>query len=77
MNSDDKVALKEFMRGATFTIGIVGLFILIVALISNWGEEPSKSQPNFEVVDKYKNCDLVRWSDSGLAEYKYFLYCPK
>jgi len=61
-------------------IFFVGLSVLTLVLnaAANWVEsKPSKPQSNFEVVDKYKNCDLVRWSDSGLAEYKYFLYCPK
>jgi len=61
-------------------IFFVGLSVLALALnaAANWVEsKPSKPQSNFEVVDKYKNCDLVRWSDNGLAEYKYFLHCPK
>jgi len=34
-------------------------------------------KPSAEVVDTYKECDIIRWSDNGLSEYKYFLYCPK
>jgi hypothetical protein len=36
----------------------------------------SAPKSNFEVVDKYKDCDLLRWSNRGLSEYKYVLYCP-
>ena len=36
-----------------------------------------KPQNNFEVVDTYKGCDVVRWTQSNLAEYKYFLDCRK
>ena len=34
------------------------------------------SKSNFEVVDTYKGCDVVRW-DNSFAEYKYFLDCKK
>ena len=27
------------------------------------------------VVDTYKGCDIVRWSNGQMAEYKYFLHC--
>ncbi len=30
---------------------------------------------NFAVVDTYKGCDIVQWSDGNLATYKYFLDC--
>ena len=38
--------------------------------------QPITSKSNFEVVDTYKRCDVVRW-DNGFAEYKYFLDCKK
>ena len=30
---------------------------------------------NFAVVDTYKGCDVVQWSDHNMATYKYFLHC--
>ena len=30
---------------------------------------------NFAVVDTYKGCDIVQWSDNQMATYKYFLDC--
>ena len=30
---------------------------------------------NFAVVDTYKGCDIVQWTDGNLATYKYFLHC--
>jgi hypothetical protein len=30
---------------------------------------------NFEVVDTYKGCDVVRYTDGFMATYKYFLHC--
>jgi hypothetical protein len=32
---------------------------------------------NFAVVDTYKGCDVVQWTDGSLATYKYFLDCTK
>ena len=32
---------------------------------------------NFAVVDTYKGCDVVQWSDHHMATYKYFLDCTK
>ena len=32
---------------------------------------------NFVVVDTYKGCDVVQWTDGSLATYKYFLDCTK
>ena len=39
-----------------------------------------QSEPNhgtYTVVSKYKGCDVVQWSYGALADYKYFLHCPK
>ena len=73
MTDDDKHALKEFMRGVAFTLGIVGVAILGVAMLSG-DEAPTK--PTSKVIGTYKECDIVRWTNHQLAEYKYFLYCP-
>ena len=75
MTKDDKFALKEFMRGVAFTIGIVGVAIIGIAIISN-NDVPVPEQTT-EVVGQYKECDIIRWNAHQLAEYKYFLYCEK
>lgn len=78
MTQEDKIALKEFLIGSAIAIGITVVFLLLVFAsgIITTEEKPITPSNKFEVVDKYKNCDLIRWTDSGLAEYKYFLYCP-
>ena len=73
MTEDDKAALKEFMRGVVVTIGLTGIIILGIAILSN--NDVSELKPTAEVVDTYKGCDIVRWTNNQLAEYKYFLYC--
>jgi len=73
MTDDDKHALKEFFRGVAFTVGLVGVAILGIVMLS--GEEPP-TKPSSKVVGTYKECDIIRWTNHQLAEYKYFLYCP-
>ena len=75
MIQDDKEFLKEFLRGVVFTISVVGLLILFVAIFGTSEKTPQEQSNNFEVVDSYNGCDVVRWENSSLAEYKYFLYC--
>ena len=73
MTEDDKDALKEFMRGVAFTIGLTGIIILGIAILSN--NDVPELKPSAEVVDTYEGCDIVRWTNHQFAEYKYFLYC--
>ena len=73
MTEDDKGALKEFMRGVAFTVGIVGVAIIGIAMLS--GNDVPVPEQTTEVVGKYKECDIIRWNAHQLAEYKYFLYC--
>ena len=73
MAEDDKDALKEFMRGVAFTIGLTGIIILGIAILSN--NDVPELKPSAEVVDTYEGCDIVRWTNHQFAEYKYFLYC--
>ena len=75
MTEDDKSALKEFMRGVAVTIGIVGIAMIGVAILSN--NDVPIDQPSTKVVGKYKECDIIRWTNNQLSEYKYFLYCPE
>jgi hypothetical protein len=61
---------------------LVVLFLLVLAFLMNAAGNWLKAQPSppdqkFEVVDTYKNCDVVRWTQSNFAEYKYFLDCKK
>ena len=37
--------------------------------------QPVTPKTNFEVVDTYKGCDVVRYTDGSMATYKYFLHC--
>ena len=74
MTEDDKAALKEFRNGVALTLGVVGIAMLIILALSN---NTPINESSFEVVDKYKECDVVRYAPHQVAEYKYFLYCEK
>ena len=58
---------------------IVGMGFLSLFMVINPGEDVKPVEPDqkFEVVDTYKGCDVVRWTNNQLAEYKYFLHCDK
>jgi hypothetical protein len=75
MTPEDKYALREFLRGVGVFLAASAVFIIILIALaySTSGGEPLNS--SFEVVDKYKECDIVRYAPHQVAEYKYFLYC--
>jgi len=60
---------------------IIGMASLSLMVLIHPGEnvkEPVEPKSNFEVVDTYKDrCDVVRYTDSSMATYKYFLDCNK
>ena len=77
MTEEDKYALKEFMRGVgVFAVTSV-VFIIILIVLAHFASGGKPLEPSFEVVDKYKECDVVRYAPHQVAEYKYFLYCEK
>jgi len=75
MTEDDKVAFKEFRNGVAVTLGFVGFVMLIIGALSM--NDTPINEASFEVVDKYKECDVVRYAPQQEATYKYFLYCEK
>ena len=76
MSEEDKYALRELLRGASVFAGASGVFIIILIVLAHFasGDKPI-NEPSFEVVDKYKECDVVRYAPHQVAEYKYFLFC--
>jgi len=77
MTEEDKYALKEVLQGAGVVVGCFSAFIIVMFALAqiSTGGEPLKA--SFEVVDKYKECDVVRYAPHQVADYKYFLYCEK
>jgi hypothetical protein len=78
MTEEDKYALKELLRGFGVFAGASAVFIIILIVLAyiTTNGKPINSD-SFEVVDKYKECDVVRYAPHQVAEYKYFLYCEK
>ena len=77
MTEDDKYALKELLRGFGTTAGVFVAIIVILVVIINVSSGGEPLKPSAEVVDTYEGCDIVRWTNHQVAEYKYFLYCEK
>jgi hypothetical protein len=71
---------RTLVRGAIIgaAITILGLYMVKPSTSPNPPISTNvENHGNFEVVDTYKNCDVIRWTQSNFAEYKYFLHCPK
>jgi hypothetical protein len=77
MTEEDKYALKEFMRGAGVFAACAVILITILIALAHFASGGEPLSASFEVVDKYKECDVVRYAPHQVAEYKYFLYCEK
>lgn len=65
----DREAFNEFAQGVAVAVGVMGVFVMFVALIGK--PEPIEK---FTVVDKYKGCDVVRYTDRTNS-WHYFLHC--
>jgi hypothetical protein len=65
----------------TLVVGaIIGASICILGFYMMKPEPQNHTvtpKTNFAVVDTYKGCDIVQWSDNQMATYKYFLDCTK
>lgn len=77
MTEDDKYALKEFLQAASVLVGIPFTILIILVVIIKLTSTKPIDESLFEVVDRYKECDVVRYAPHQVAEYKYFLYCEK
>ena len=69
----DKEAFNEFARGFAVALGIFGVSIIFIAMITPNNPTPEKK---FEVVDTYKGCDVVRYTDPS-TRWNYFLDCEQ
>lgn len=71
------------MKFPNYTLGLFtgfclcALYFMVPTIIEGFRVKPEAPKSNFEVVDTYKGCDVVRWTNHSLAEYKYFLDCNK
>lgn len=77
MTPEDKYALRELLRGVGVFVSASVVFIIIMLVLAHFASGGKPLDATFEVVDKYKECDVVRYAPHQVADYKYFLYCPK
>jgi hypothetical protein len=74
MNTADyyRAVLLGVVVGMVFLTGIY----VFISPVEN--AEALDTKGSFEVVDTYKGrCDVVKYTDSSMATYKYFLDCNK
>ena len=74
--------MSDFEYQRTLVIGvIIGASVCILGFSMMRPTQPVEAlepKGNFEVVDRYQDrCDVVRWTNNHLGEYKYFLDCSK
>ena len=72
MNKQD---YQRLVLGAI--IGASSLILLFYMLKPNKPSKVLEPKSNFEVIDTYKGCDVVRYSVPNGANYHYFLDCQK
>ena len=54
----------------------LGFFVFgLPAVFADANEDAIRDKTKFEVIDKYKNCDVVRYDRTNFATYVYFLHC--
>jgi hypothetical protein len=57
---------------------VIGSIILIFSTMKqNQSTKVLEPKTNFEVIDTYKGCDVVRYAPPNGANYHYFLDCQK
>jgi hypothetical protein len=62
---------------APVVYGIVVGCILIWGILYMEQKEQTTLPQKFEIVDTYKNCEVVRYTPPSSARYHYFLDCAK
>jgi hypothetical protein len=73
--------MNDYFGRGTMLGAVIGMtslstiYFLFYVILKPATPEVSASKSNFEIVDSYKGCDVVRYDDKS-ATYKYFLHCP-
>ena len=72
MNKQD---YQRIILGAM--IATLSLLLLLYMMKPNKPAEVTKPKTNFEVIDTYNGCAVVRYAAPNGANYHYFLDCQK
>lgn len=64
-------------RLACTTLGLTAGFVVfgLLSFFSSMNKDNSRDKSKFEIMDRYKNCDVVQYSQGFTTPYKYFLHC--
>jgi len=68
--NESRHRIKIIMQGFSCAIVIIGLSLLCFATFKDFAEPTEK----FKVVDKYRNCDVIRYTDPS-NQWHYLLHC--
>jgi hypothetical protein len=69
-----RVSMSDYPYRSVVIGFIVGMTFLTAFYIFTSADTPI-NESSFEVVDRYKECDVVRYAPHQASTYKYFLYC--
>ena len=72
--------MTNFEYYKTLTIGvIIGASTVILAfyMVKPEPQQPVSSKSNFEVVDTYMGCDIIKRENKSVFESQYFMDCRK
>jgi hypothetical protein len=61
------------VQAISWGIAFTGLLLLLFYMVFD-ESEPEPSKQKFKVVDNYKGCDVVQYTDPS-QRYQYFLHC--
>jgi hypothetical protein len=68
--------IRTVMFGAIIGMSsLASVYFLFEVILKPATPDVSAPKSNFEVVDSYKGCDVVRYDDKSVT-YKHFLHCP-
>ena len=74
MNKSDYY--RAVLLGVVIGVGFLSLFYVFLSPVENVKPaEALEPKGNFEVVDTYRGCDVVRYTVPIEAKYHYFLDC--
>ena len=66
---------RAVVLGAVVGMSFLTLFYMVNVAVDV--KEPQELKSTVEVVGKYKECDILQYSNEHLGRYQYMLYCGK
>lgn len=68
--------MKRLLIAVGCSVGIIVLNIFFIhTLITSTSTDDKETKDLYKVVDRYNNCDVVRYDSPNEARFHYFLDC--